>query len=438
MDAKSALKAIYEAAVNAAQPSILLRKKLRLSDGSLAIAGRRGNSRFALTGGVFVIGAGKGVERTALFWQALFKERLKGGLLIGRDLASQSRSGKILSTAASHPLPDRRSLESAERCLRLLRGAGRQDYAVVFLMGGASSLLVKPAPGLTLEDKCKAAELLLKSGMNISEINCVRKHISAIKAGGLLRYAYPARLLTLAVSDVLGDDPTVIGSAPTFHDPTTYRDAWALLRRYGLLAQLPGRVRAHLSRGLRGEIPETLKPGSGLVREDHFVLLANNQDALSAARDKAQSLGFGATILTASLSGDTTTEAKRLCAFLTRSRSYRRPHCFLLGGETTVTVRGRGRGGRNQEFALASAIELSGYSGFHLLSAGTDGSDGPTPAAGAFADGTTLSRAEALGLDARRTLRENDSYNFFKTLGELFCPGSTGTNVLDLKVILSY
>jgi glycerate-2-kinase len=378
------------------------------------------------------------VEESAHFWQALFKERLQGGLLISRDLRLPGRSGKILSVAAGHPLPDQRSLKSAKRCLSLLRGAGRKDCVVLYLMGGASSLLAKPAAGLTLEDKRKTTELLLKSGMNISEMNCVRKHLSAIKAGGLLRHAYPARLLTLAVSDVLGDDPTVIGSALTFHDPTTYKDAWMLLERYGLLARLPGRVRAHLSRGLRGEIPETLKPGSALVPEKHFVLLANNQDALSAAKDKAVSLGFATTILTASLSGDTTTEAKRLCAFLKRTMSYRRPHCFLLGGETTVTVRGRGQGGRNQEFALASAIEISGSSGLYMLSAGTDGSDGTTPAAGAFADGTTLSKGEALGLDARRALRENDSYRFFKTLGELFCPGPTGTNVLDLKVILSY
>lgn len=436
--AKAILKTIYDAAVRAVQPSILLPNKLTISNGALAVEGRQGRTCFPLSGRVYVIGAGKGVDQTAPFWEALFHDRLERGALVSRDRSFRGQSERISLAIAGHPLPDRRSLKSTERCLRLLDAARHDDRVIFFLMGGASSLLAKPAPGLTLQDKRIVTDLLLKSGMTISEMNCIRKHLSAVKAGAILRHAYPARVLTLAISDVLGDDPTVIGSAPAFHDPTTYTDAWRLLKKYGLVEEMPQRVRAYLSRGVRGEIPETLKPGTTLSARSPFALLASNKDALIAAKKKAGSLGFAATILTSELSGDTVTRAREICSFLERAKSYRRPHCFLLGGETTVRVRGKGRGGRNQEFALASAIELKGHGGLHMLSAGTDGSDGPTPAAGAFADGTTVAAALALGLDPRRALRDNDSYNFFKRLGELFCPGPTGTNVMDLKLVLLY
>ncbi len=436
--AKSILKAIYGAAVRAVQPASLLPEKLTLSNGTLAVESRRGRISFPLTGRVYVIGAGKGVDQTAPFWETLLHDRLERGALVSRDRSFQGRSKRISLAIAGHPLPDGRSLRSTERCLRLLSAARRGDCVIFFLMGGASSLLAKPAPGLTLEDKRETTALLLKSGMTISEMNSVRKHLSGVKAGGILRHAYPAKVLTLAISDVLGDDPTVIGSAPTFHDPTTYADAWRLLMQYSLVEKLPRRVRAYLSRGAKGEIPETLKPGTALSAGSPFALLANNKDALLAAEKEAGSLGFAATILTSELSGDTIARARELCSFLKRRKSCRRPHCFLLGGETTVRVLGKGKGGRNQEFALASAIELRGRGGLYMLSAGTDGSDGPTPAAGAFADGTTMAAALNLGLDPRRALRDNDSYSFFESLGELFCPGPTGTNVLDLKIVLSY
>lgn len=437
---KTILKEIYHAAIRAVQPSTFLRKSLKLSGSALLVEGRQGRLRLPLRGKVFVAGAGKGADLTAPVWEALFGERLEGGLLLCRERSFRGRLRRISVAAGGHPLPDERSLAGTERCLRLLRRTRRGDWVIFFLMGGASSLLVKPPPCLTLEDKRRVTDLLLKSGMAVAEMNCIRKHLSAIKAGGILRHAYPARVLTLAISDVLGDDPTVIGSAPTFHDPTTYGDGWEILKKYRLLKQLPKNARDYLLRGIRGKIPETLKPDSGFSAQNPFVLLADNREALAAARDKAVSLGFATTILTSELSGDTVTKARELCSFLKRIKngSHRRPHCFLLGGETTVQVRGKGKGGRNQEFALASAIALTGCSGLDLLSAGSDGSDGPTPAAGAFADGLTIFRARALGLDPQRALRNNDSYNFFNRLGELFCPGPTGTNVLDLKIVLLY
>jgi len=234
----------------------------------------------------------------------------------------------------------------------------------------------------------------------------------------------------------------VIGSAPSFHDPTTFGDAWRILAKYRLVERLPKRVVSHLARGVRGEIPETLKPGNALSRRSPFVVLANNKDALSAARSKAESLGFSATVLTADLSGDAQTRAREICSQLKSIRgaepARRRPLCFLLGGETTVKVRGKGLGGRNQEFALASAIELRRCPGLFLLCAASDGSDGPTDAAGAFTDGDTFARAGSLGLDPYHALRDNNSYHFFERLEDLFRPGPTGTNVLDFVIALVY
>jgi len=444
MEARSraVLKEIYHAAVHAVQPALLLKKKLKISDSTLLVEGTQGQRRFSLTGGVYVAGAGKGVDLTAPLWGALFENRFQRGILLARERSFKGRAERISIAVGDHPLPDKRSLAGTERCLDLLRSAGPKDWVVFFLMGGASSLLVKPAPGLTLEDKRTVTDLLLKSGMDISEMNCIRKHLSGIKAGGILRHAYPARVVTLAISDVLDNDPTVIGSAPSFHDPTTYQDAWKILRKYRLLNRIPRKVNDYLVRGIRGEIPETLKPGNPLSSQSPFLLLANNREALAAAKGKAGSFGFQTTILTAELSGDNETRARELCSFLKRVKNgtlnYRRPHCFLLGGETTVRVRGKGTGGRNQEFALVSALELTGCTGLFMLSAGSDGSDGPTGAAGAFADGRTISSARILGLDPYRALGNNDSYNFFSRLGELFCPGPTGTNVLDFKIILAY
>lgn len=439
---KAILNQIYHAAIRAVRPSTLLSKKLRISDSTLFVESKPGRLRLALTGQVYVIGAGKGVDLTAPLWPALFGDRLEGGMLLSRELSFKDRLDRIAVAAGGHPLPDERSLAGTERCIRLLRATRRNDWVIFFLVGGASSLLAKPTPGLSLEDKRAVGDLLLKSGMAIAEMNCIRKHLSCVKAGGILRHAYPARALTLAISDVIGDDPTVIGSAPTFHDPTTFRDAWGLLARYRLLNRIPKRVRDYLLTGLRGKVPETLKPGSTITAQSPFVLLANNSDALAAAREKAESLGFAATILTKELCGDTAIRAKELCSFLKQikggNRKYRRPHCFLLGGETTVRVRGKGMGGRNQEFALASALELKGMNGLYMLSAGTDGSDGPTSAAGAFVDGMTISEARALGLDPQQALRDNDSYNFFNRLKELYTPGPTGTNVLDIKIALLY
>lgn len=367
----------------------------------------------------------------------LFGVRLKRGICVVRDRVARRRLPRISIMVAGHPLPDRRSIGAARRCVQMLSEAGRRDTIIVFLMGGASSLLVEPAPGITLADKRRVFSLLLKSGMAIAEMNAVRKHLSAIKGGGLLRSAAPAPVITFAISDVIGNDPSVIGSAPSFYDPTTFKDARSLLRRYKLLHRVSARVRRHLADGAAGKVPETVKPRNALARRGRFLLLADNRTALAAAKREAEALGFRATIVTSALSGEARSRARELAKKLgAMTETSRQPRCLLLGGETTVRVTGRGRGGRNQEFALASAAALAGCRGVCLLSAASDGSDGPTDAAGAFVDGATLKRAAALRLDPGRALKQNDSYTFFARLGDLFRPGATGTNVLDFVIAL--
>ncbi len=440
--ARKALQQIYYAAVRAAKPSLLLKKQLRISGNALIVETTRRRCRFPLSGKIYLVGVGKGADLSAPVWQRLLGKRLEQGLFIVRDRLVRGRLMRITITAAGHPLPDKRGLSATRRCLEMLSRAGPDDGVVVFLMGGASSLLVAPASGITLADKQAATAALLKSGMNIAETNCVRKHLSAIKGGGLLRAAYPARVLTLAISDVVGDDPSVIGSAPSTDDPTTFREAWKIVERHKLAKKVPRAVQKHLRRGIRGKAPETLKPGSLFLRRSRFVLIASNQDSLAAAGWKAESMGLAAKVLTAALSGDARTKAREICRKLKSMANGKkpgaRPRCFLIGGETTVSVKGKGLGGRNQEFALACALELGGCRGIYLLSAASDGSDGPTDAAGAFVDGESCERAGRLGLDPRRALRENDSYHFFKRLGDHFRPGPTGTNVMDFIIALVY
>jgi glycerate 2-kinase len=436
--ARAALEKIYRAAVGAADPVRLLRQKLRLLSDRLELP--EAGARFWARRDLYVIAAGKGVERTREFWERC--DRVREGVLVGRrGDARPQRRGRIAQLAASHPLPDEASFGAALSCARLLEKTAYGDWVIFLLMGGASSLLAWPAPGLTLDDKRKTTGLLLKSGMSIAEINAVRKHLSRVKAGGLLRRAYPARVLTLAISDVIGDDPSVIGSAPTYYDPTTFGAALGLLARYGVLERLPRRVRGHLRRGARGELPETMKPESRLADLHPYFVIANWRTALAEAQRAAESLGFSCTVTSEPLTGDTRAAAGRFCREIARAladRSRRRPHGLFAAGETTVAVKGSGLGGRNQEFALACALELAGAPGVYLLSAGSDGIDGFTDVAGAFADGTTLGRAVARGLDPRAALARNDSYRFFRELGDLFAPGPTGTNVLDLKLALLY
>ncbi len=429
---RSLLERIFRAAVAAVEPGQLVRNRfvdgesLRLRVGAertLSVEGRK----------VWMIAAGKAATAMARESARTLGSRLAAGVIAAPCRASRLPP-RTRGFVGGHPLPSRGSLAAGRAVWELLRRARADDVVLVLLSGGASSLLVLPAARITLHDKVATNRLLLRAGATIAEINAVRKHLSRLKGGGLARRAGEARVVSLLLSDVVGSSPSVIGSGPAAADPTTYADALRVLARRRILDRVPEPVRRHLERGYEGKIAETLKPGERRIRN---VVIGDNRAALAAASAEARSLGYRCQILTAAMRGETHACARRFAAEIRRNaRRRRRPVCLLAGGETTVEVRGTGRGGRNQEFALVLAGELAGFRRIHCLSAGSDGRDGPTDAAGAFVDGSTAERAARLGLEPRAFLERNDSHGFFRRLGDLFRPGSTGTNVMDLKIVI--
>jgi glycerate 2-kinase len=429
---RSLLKRIFRAAVAAVEPGQLVRS--RFVDGE-SLRLRVGAKRTLSIGGrkVWMVAAGKAATAMARESARALGSRLAAGVIVAPSRAPRLPP-RTRGFVGGHPLPNRESLVAGRAVWELLRRARADDVVLVLLSGGASSLLVLPAAGITVRDKIATNRLLLRAGATIAEVNTVRKHLSRLKGGWLARRAGKARVVSLLLSDVVGSSPSVIGSGPAAVDPTTYADALRVLTRRRILDRVPEPVRRHLERGYQGRIAETLKPGERRIRN---VVIGDNRIALAAASVEARSLGYRCQILTASMRGDTRACARRFAAEVRRrARRRRAPVCLLAGGETTVEVRGRGRGGRNQEFALVLAEELAGFPRIHCLSAGSDGRDGPTDAAGAFVDGSTAERAARLGLEPRAFLERNDSYGFFRRLGELFRPGSTGTNVMDLKIVI--
>ena len=373
-----------------------------------------------------VIGAGKAAASMGRAVERLLGRRIAGGFLNVPDGVT-ARLHRIQLHPCGHPIPDERGAEGARRILEIARSAGPRDLLIALISGGASAMLPAPAPPLTLAGKQALTRQLLASGATIHEMNAVRKHLSLIKGGQLAQAANPATLLTLLLSDVVGDDPGVIGSGPTVPDPSTVADAVRILDKYGV--SVPD-----------GCLRETPKPGDPAFARSRHVIVGSNKQAIAAAEACARKLGYRTMVLSTTIEGETREIARMHAAIareiLSSNRPIRRPVCLLSGGETTVTVRGRGLGGRNQEFVLAAILALDGAGPVTILSAGTDGIDGPTDAAGAIADSSTLARAAALGLDARRFLDDNDSYRFFDPLGSLLKTGPTGTNVADVRVLL--
>ncbi len=339
---------------------------------------------------------------------------------------------------AGHPIPDMAGEKAAARIRKLLQGRlTTRDLLLVAISGGASAILPAPANPVTLKAKQKTTDLLLKAGANIHELNAVRKHLSFLKGGRLAKLAYPANVVSLLLSDVIGDPLDVIGSGPTAPDESTFGKAIAVLERYDLLERVPQIVRSYLEAGAVGQIEETPKPGDAIFDNVRNLVVGSNRLALEAAEKEALELGYGVQILSSNVEGEARDIGLEYAKLLRAVSRGSRPRCFLAGGETTVTVRGAGKGGRNQELTLAVAIALSGLENAAVLSAGTDGTDGPTDAAGAFASGSTVSRAAELGLDAREYLARNDSYPFFEALGDLIRTGPTGTNVMDIQILLA-
>lgn len=343
---------------------------------------------------------------------------------------------RIELNECGHPIPDERGVAGAERIATLAAKAQRDDLVVCLISGGASALLPLPAAPITLEEKQEVTRLLLASGADIHEINATRKHISRIKGGQLARLAAPATVESLLLSDVIGDEPGVIGSGPTAPDASSFLLVAVILGKYSLRDRVPRSVRERIERGMQGEIPETPKPSDPLFRRVRHTVVGSNRLALAAARRRARELGFRTLVLTSEIQGEAR-QIARMHAAIARElvqsgQPLKPPVCIISGGETTVTLKGTGLGGRNQEFTLAAAIDIAGLPNTVILSAGTDGSDGPTDAAGAIADGDTLRR----GLDAPVFLNNNDSYHYFAGLGDLIKTGPTLTNVMDVQLVL--
>ncbi len=345
---------------------------------------------------------------------------------------------KIKTLEAGHPVPDENGVRGTDEIIALLKGADEHTLVVCLISGGGSALLVSAFQGITLSEKQEITQLLLKSGADINELNCVRKHISKVKGGRLAEIAYPAKVISLILSDVIGDSLDVIASGPTAPDSATYSDALYVLRKYRLLDKIPRTISDILSNGADGLIPDTPKEGSVIFRKIENIIIGSNRIALDAARQMAEEKGFDADIISAGLTGEARDAAKWLAKKAIEEKGARgqRARCLISGGETTVTVKGSGLGGRNTELALAFALEIEGIDGITLLSAGTDGTDGPTDAAGAFADGETVKKAKAIGIDPVTYLNNNNSYEFFKKTGGLLVTGPTGTNVMDLQIVL--
>ncbi len=388
---------------------------------------------------VIAVGAGKASAHMGAALENLLGSRLGSGLVVVKyGHVTQTRTIEVLE--AGHPLPDRAGQKGATRVIRLVRSLDPNDLLFVLLSGGASGLLPAPAPGLTLADKQKTTQLLLRSGATIQEINTVRKHLSAIK-GGRLAAATPARVVSLILSDVIGNDLGTIGSGPTAPDQTTYADACKILRRYRLWADVPVRVRTHLAGGLRGIEEETPKPGSPLFRRVQNQIIGNNGAAVDAVAQAARQSGFRTLVLSTSLIGEAKEAAKVFAAIareiITFGRPVRRPACVIAGGELTVAVQGSGRGGRAQEFALAAALEIAGLPKVWIAAFATDGTDGPTDAGGAVVDGQTVARAQRVGLIPHELLTENNAYPFFRKVGSHIITGPTGTNVNDLYLLIA-
>ncbi len=389
---------------------------------------------------IVVLAAGKASVPMAAVMERILGSRLTSGLAVTARSTAGPRLVRTRLIEAGHPLPDAGSRQAAGQFLSIAKSLGPDDLLFVLLSGGASSLLAAPAPGLRLRDLREVSQLLLRSGAPIGEINVVRKHLSSI-SGGQLAAATRARIITLILSDVFGDDPADIGSGPTAPDPSTFQDACRILRRRKIWSALPPSVRSHLLAGRRGRRPETPKPGASTFRRVQHRIIGNNATARQAIATAARRAGLRVVSIPAPLTGDVRTAAETLVGALGRLAAQRRaggpPSCLIAGGEPTVRVTGPGRGGRAQHCALLAAAHLDGLPRVWLAAFGTDGLDGPTDAAGAVVSGETLSLAKRKGLSVAQALRRHDAYGFFSTIGGHLRTGPTGTNVNDLFIGLA-
>jgi hydroxypyruvate reductase len=417
------------------QALAIFKAALRAANPGQAVAARLAREDFTGYRHIYIVGAGKAGAAMGRAAERVLGRRITRGLLNVKygHIAALRR---IELNECGHPVPDERGVAGARRIAEIVSDAGPDDLVVCLISGGASALLPLPAEPVTLDEKQEVTRLLLACGANIHEINAVRKHISQIKGGQLARMAHPARVLSLLLSDVIGDNLDVIGSGPTAPDESTFAVARAILEKYGIMERVPAAVRGRLDSGARGLIPETPKPDDPIFTRVRNVVIGSNRLAVNAAAARARELGFRTLVLSTFIEGETR-EIARMHAAIAKEiavagRPLAPPACIITGGETTVTLHGDGLGGRNQEFVLSASMDIAGLRNVAVFSAGTDGSDGPTDAAGAIADGKTFARNPR----AAEYLARNDSYRYFEGLHDLVATGPTGTNVMDVRVVL--
>jgi glycerate 2-kinase len=430
------LKIIWQA-IESVNPENAINKHFRLQYENLIIDDRKINiSDFK---NIYVIGAGKASTQMAKAIENILMRRLTGGLI-----CTKAGHGVPLHSVnvmeAGHPVPNKESVLAAQRAIQLVTKCEKEDLIICLLSGGASSLWCVPFPPLTFEDKVTTTQALLKSGADIHEINAFRKHISNIKGGRLAQAAHPATMITLAISDVVGDEISSIGSGPTVGDPTTFKQVFDTLDKYKLSRKLPLSVLDHIWNGYKKVIKETPRPTDAIFGKNVASVIASNAQALDTAMETGRYLGYKTYILSSKITGEASTvgikHVEKIKDMIKSRRPGDPPIMLLAGGETTVTVKGKGKGGRNQELILAAATALDGLGDAVMASVGTDGIDGFTDAAGAFADSTTITRGKEKGLDAQKYLDNNNSYEYFSHIGDLIKTGPTGTNVMDIQVLI--
>jgi len=433
---ETAAKQIFTAGVGSVLPDKMIRKHLSISGSKLTV----GILDIPLNeiNNIYVIGAGKAGALMAAETEAILGNRITRGHVVVK-YGSGCKHDRVIITEAGHPVPDKNGFAATKEILEIALEASENDLVLCLLSGGGSALLADHPEGSSPEEMMTVNNLLLRSGADINEMNAVRKHLSAIKGGQLAKAVYPATLVSLILSDVIGDPLDVIASGPTVPDPTTFSDALDVLERYGLTCQVPANILRHLKDGRLGKHPETPKAGDPVFTKTSNILTGTNNIALEAASARASGMGYNAIILDSRLQGDVLKVSEYLietALIYQYDKTVTKPACLLLGGETTVKVTGNGSGGRNQHLALNTAFLLKDKPGITLLAAGTDGNDGPPDAAGAVVSSSTVTRAMAKNIDPGKYLEEFDSYNFFKNAGGHIITGPTMTNVMDMIVII--
>ncbi|MEA3356729.1 MAG: glycerate kinase [Candidatus Bipolaricaulota bacterium] len=433
---RSDVEGIMRVALAAVAPEACLRRTLQVEGDRLNISERPID--LSQMERVIVVGMGKAAARMAATLEEILGERITAGLVVTAD-GYEASTEKIEIALAAHPIPDVRGLQTAKRIAALLDTVDDRDLVIVLISGGGSALLSLPASGLELPDITATNELLLHSGATIKEVNTVRKHLSQVKGGQLARRASPAQVITLVLSDVVSDPIDAIASGPTVGDPTTFSDAAQILHRYQLWSELPDSVRERIEAGTIGQFVETPKPGDALFERVTTVIVGSGTVAGEAALKEGRRLGYHTLLLTTTLEGEAREVGRVFAALAREEASHGRPlplpALLLAAGETTVTVRGLGKGGRNQELALSAAIGIEGLKNTVIASFGTDGRDGPTDAAGGMVDGETIGRMREQGIDPEKLLAQNDSYHALLQAGDLIVTGPTGTNVADLCMV---